>query len=329
MMTGSADLPARRPLGRSGLSTRPLALGGNVFGWTVDEDGSHAVLDRFIDAGFSLVDTADVYSKWVPGHAGGESETVIGNWLKRRGGRERILIATKVGGEIRPGKQGLSAAHIRDAVDASLQRLQTDYIDLYQAHYDDQAVGFDETLGEFARLIEEGKIRAIGLSNHSPARMQAAIEASRQYGLPRYETLQPLYNLHDRTEFEAGFAAICREQSIGVISFKALANGFLSGKYRSEEDLRSSSRPGANRKYMDARGFRILHALDQVASDTGARPAQIAIAWLIAQPLVTAPIAGANSVEQIDELIAAARLQLDANALALLDAASADDGAAA
>jgi aryl-alcohol dehydrogenase-like predicted oxidoreductase len=319
----------RRRLGRSQLQTLPLALGGNVFGWTADEKNSFAVLDRFVDAGFSLIDTADVYSKWVPGHAGGESESIIGRWLKSRGQRDRVLVATKVAGEIAPGRKGLSAQHVKAAVEDSLRRLQTDYIDLYQAHYDDPATGFDETLRAFGDLIAAGKVRAIGVSNHQPERIKAALEASRAHGLPRYETLQPLYNLYDREEFEQKYAPLCRAEGVGVINYYSLASGFLTGKYRTEQDVSASLRQRSNRKYMTARGFRILHALDAVAAQTGAKQAQIAIAWLIAQPDVTAPIASATSVQQVEELIAAARLSLDAEALALLNAASAYESTAA
>jgi aryl-alcohol dehydrogenase-like predicted oxidoreductase len=317
------DITQPRPLGRSQLLTLPLALGGNVFGWTADEKTSFEVLDRFVGAGFSLVDTADVYSKWVPGHVGGESESIIGQWLKRRGKRREVLIATKVGGEVAPGRKGLSAQHIKSAVEASLRRLQTDYIDLYQAHYEDASVGFEETLRAFGDLIAAGKVRAIGVSNHDVSRLKAGLEISKAHGLPRYETLQPLYNLYDRQEFEQTFAPLCRAEGIGVINYYSLASGFLTGKYRTEQDVSASARQRSNRKYMTERGFRILRALDAVAARTGAKPAQIAIAWLIAQPDVTAPIASATSVQQMDELIAAARLSLDDDAYSLLNAASA------
>jgi aryl-alcohol dehydrogenase-like predicted oxidoreductase len=316
-------MPQQRPLGRSGLRTLPLALGGNVFGWTADEKTSFAILDRFIDAGFSLLDTADVYSKWAPGNSGGESETIIGKWLQSRGRRERVLIATKLGGEMAPDRKGLSARHIRSAVEESLRRLQTDYIDLYQAHYDDPTVGFEETLGAFADLIAAGKVRAIGVSNHSVLRLRDALEAARKLGLPRYETLQPLYNLYDREEFEQSFAPVCRAEGLGVISFYALASGFLTGKYRTEQAVSASARQRSNRKYMNDRGFRILAALDEVAARTGARQAQIAIAWLISRSEVTAPIASATSVSQVEDLVSAVRLRLDQEAVALLDRASA------
>jgi aryl-alcohol dehydrogenase-like predicted oxidoreductase len=323
-MSENATMMQPRPLGRSGLATLPLAIGGNAMGWTADEQTSHAVLDHFIGAGFSLVDTADVYSKWVPGHVGGESETIIGRWLhKNRDKRDRVLVATKLGGEMGPGRKGLSAQYIKSAVEDSLRRLQTDYIDLYQAHYDDAAVGFDETLRAFGDLIAAGKVRAIGVSNHDLARFKAVLEFSKAHGLPRYETLQPLYNLYDRQDFEQNFAPVCRAEGVGVISFYALASGFLTGKYRTEQDVSASARQRSNRKYMNERGFRILAALDAVAARTGVKQAQVAIAWLVAQPDVTAPIASATSVAQVRELIDAVRLQLDADALALLNTASA------
>jgi len=318
-----------RPLGRSGLQTLPLAMGGNAFGWTADEKASHAVLDAFVAAGFSLIDTADVYSKWVPGNVGGESETIIGTWLKSRGQRDRVLVATKVAGEMAPGRKGLSANHIKSAVEDSLRRLQTDYIDLYQAHYSDESVPYEETLGAFDDLITAGKVRAIGVSNHDASQLKLALIASTRHALPRYETLQPLYNLHDRAEFEQTYAPLCRAEGIGVVSYYALASGFLTGKYRTEADIKASKRQRSNSKYMTERGFRILSALDTVAARTNAKQAQIAIAWLLAQPDVTAPIASATSPTQVEELAAAVRLSLDAECLALLNVASAYDGEAA
>jgi aryl-alcohol dehydrogenase-like predicted oxidoreductase len=311
-----------RPLGRSGLQTLPLALGGNVFGWTADEETSFAVLDRFTGAGFTLIDTADVYSKFVPGHVGGESETVIGRWLKSRGGRDKVLVATKVGGEMPAGK-GLSAKHVKAAVEASLMRLQTDYIDLYQSHFDDPNTPFDETLRAYGDLIAEGKVRAIGLSNHDVDRFRAALAVAKAEGLPRYETLQPLYNLYDREVFETQYAPVCRAEGVGVINFYALASGFLTGKYRNQDEVDAGSRKRSNSKYLTDRGFRILAAMDEVSARTGATLAQIAVAWLIAQPVVTAPIASATSVNQVEQLIAATRLTLDAEAMKLLDEASA------
>lgn len=313
-----------RPLGRSGLSTRPLSLGGNVFGWTADEKTSFAVLDRFIDAGFSLVDTADGYSRWVPGHDGGESETIIGKWLKQSGKRDHVLIATKLGNEM-PGvsKGGLSAAYVKSAAEASLKRLQTDYIDLYQAHVPDPNTPHEETLAAMADLIKEGKVRAIGSSNFNPAQVKDSLEAARKHGLPRYETFQPLYNLYDRDGFERQFAQLCVAEEIGVIPYYALASGFLTGKYRKEADVNAAARAHSNGKYMTERGFRILAAMDQASARIGANLAQIAVAWLIAQPAVTAPIASATSIAQLEDLLAATRLKLDAETLAALNDASA------
>jgi aryl-alcohol dehydrogenase-like predicted oxidoreductase len=313
-----------RPLGRSGLQVAPLALGGNVFDWTADEAASFAVLDAFVDAGFNLIDTADVYSAWVPGHGGGESETVIGKWLRKSGKRDRVVLATKVGKPMGDGGKGLSAAYIRRAVDASLRRLQTDRIDLYQSHEDDASVTFDETLGAFAELIASGKVRAIGASNYGAKRLAEALDASRRLGLPRYETLQPLYNLYDRAPYEAELEPLARAQGLGVINFYGLASGFLTGKYRSEADLAKSARGGAVRKYLNARGLRILSALDEVAGRIAATPAQVALAWQMARPGITAPIASATSVAQLRELLRAAELELDAAAIDALDRASAD-----
>ncbi|HEY5365821.1 MAG TPA: aldo/keto reductase [Casimicrobiaceae bacterium] len=314
-----------RTLGSSGMRTAPLAFGGNVFGWTVDERGSHALLDAFVGAGFNLVDTADVYSKWAPGHAGGESETIIGRWLAKRGRRDDVLIATKLGKPMGENQRGLSAAYIVRAVDASLTRLKTDYIDLYQAHDFDAETPLEETLGAFARLIEQGKVRAIGASNHTPAQLAAALDTSTRLGLPRYATLQPLYNLYDRAGFEGELAELCTREGVGVISFYALASGFLTGKYRDKADLAASARATSNARYLNPRGLRILAALDEVAARYRVKPAQVAIAWLVAQPSLTAPIASATSLAQLDELISATRLALDADALSLLDRASRAD----
>jgi len=312
-----------RELGRSGLQVSPLAFGGNVFGWTVDEAQSFRLLDAWLDAGFNFVDTADVYSSWVPGHVGGESETIIGKWLRQSGKRNRIVLATKVGKPMGEGKVGLSAAYIREAVDASLMRLKTDHIDLYQSHDDDAGTPLEETMEAFAGLIKAGKVRAIGASNYSAPRLAEALDVSERLGLPRYESLQPLYNLYDRAVFEDALAPLCLERGVGVINFYALAAGFLTGKYRSEADAGKSAR-GANttKKYLNARGLRILDALDAVAATHGATPAQVAIAWQIAQPAVTAPIASATSIAQLDDLTKAALLKLDDAALASLTEAS-------
>ncbi|NRF70421.1 aldo/keto reductase [Aquincola sp. S2] len=312
-----------RPLGRSGLHTAPLAFGGNVFGWTADEATSFWLLDAFVDAGFNLIDTADVYSRWAPGHTGGESEAVIGRWLKQSGKRDKVLIATKVGKDMGDGKIGLSRKYIRQAVDDSLRRLQTERIDLYQSHDDDTATPLEETLTAYAELIAEGKVRAIGASNYTAARLAEALALSEHHGLPRYETLQPLYNLCDRAAFEAELRPLCVQHEIGVINFFGLARGFLTGKYRSETDLAKSPRgAGVKAAYFNERGWRILAALDQAAERLDATPAQVALAWQLAQPGITAPIASATSLAQWAELAPAATLQLDAAALHGLTEAS-------
>jgi aryl-alcohol dehydrogenase-like predicted oxidoreductase len=313
----------KRPLGRSGMTVAPLCFGGNVFGWTADEATSFSLLDAFVAAGFDFIDTANVYSRWVPGHQGGESETVIGKWLRRSGARDKVVIATKVGMDMGPAGKGLSAAHIKAACDQSLKRLQTDRIDLYYAHTDDRSVPLEETLGAFADLVAAGKVRAIGASNYEASRLREALKTSRRLGLPRYEVLQPEYNLYARRGFEAELQALCREEGVGVAPYYALASGFLTGKYRSEADFGKSPRGGRMAAYLDERGRAILAALDEVAQATGATPARVAIAWLMAQPGLTAPIASATSLAQLDELVAAARLSLDADAMARLDAASA------
>ena len=311
-----------RQLGRSPLSIAPLAFGGNVFGWSADEARSFELLDAFVDAGFNLIDTADVYSAWAPGNRGGESETIIGKWLKRSGKRDKVLIATKVAKwDQHPG---LSPMNIQQAVEASLKRLQVEQIDLYQAHEDDASVPLHETLGEFARLIEQGKVRAIGASNYSADRFAEALQVSEQYGLPRYESMQPEYNLVSRAGYEKGLEPICRGEQIGVIGYYSLASGFLTGKYRSEADLaKSSARGGAVKKYLNKRGLGILAAVDQIAAAHGATPAQVALAWLIARPGVTAPIVSATSVEQLKDVLGAATLALSASEIAQLDGVSA------
>ncbi len=311
-----------RQLGRSELRVAPLCFGGNVFGWTADEATSFRLLDRFVDAGLNFLDTADVYSVWVPGHVGGESETIIGNWLKRRRGRDKVVIATKVGAEMAADRKGLSPSWIRSSVEQSLRRLQTDHVDLYQSHYDDPATPIEETLGAYAELIAAGKVRAIGASNFTAARLRQSVEVSEQARLPRYESLQPEYNLYDRAGYEAELEPLCRELGIGVITYFSLARGFLSGKYRSAADLGQSPRGGGIDKYLDARGQRILAALDEVAARFAATPAQVALAWLIARPGITAPIASATSLAQLEDMIAATRLALDVAVISCLDAAS-------
>jgi len=313
----------KRKLGRSGIEVPPVIFGGNVFGWTVDRATGFRLLDALVDAGLNAIDTADVYSAWAPGHQGGESETLIGEWLKARGRRQEVVILTKCGMEMPGQGKGLSPAWIAQAVEASLRRLNTDVIDLYQAHRDDESTPIEETLGAFARLIEQGKVRAIGASNYSAPRLKAALEASAKHGLPRYESLQPHYNLMER-QVEADLLPLCREQEIGVIPYYALAAGFLTGKYRSEADLSKSVRGARSvAKYLDARGMRVLAALDAVAARLSATPAQVALAWQIARPGITAPIASATSLEQLQDLEKAARLQLDREAMEALDAASA------
>lgn len=313
-----------RPLGRSGLAVPPLCFGGNVFGWTVDEALSHRLLDVLLEAGLTFIDTADVYSSWAPGNRGGESETIIGSWLKARGCRDRIVLATKVGSEMGPGRKGLKAAYIAEAVEASLRRLQTDVIDLYQSHWDDPSTPFEETLGAYQRLIEQGKVRAIGASNLNAARLREALDTSARTGLPRYETLQPEYNLYQRSGYEAELEPLCRAEGLGVISYFSLASGFLSGKYRSAADAGKSARgKGVVDKYLTPRGLRILAALDTVAAETSTSQTSVALAWLIARPGLTAPIASATSPEQLQALVAATTLTLDPAALRRLDDASA------
>lgn len=315
-----------RPLGRSGLQVAPLAFGGNVFGWSADEATSFSLLDAFVDAGFNLVDTADVYSRWVPGHSGGESETVIGRWLRKSGKRHSVVIATKVGMDMGNGNKGLSRQHIARSIDASLKRLQTDHVDLYQSHADDAETSFEETFEAYAKLVEAGKVRVIGASNHEADRLAAALDVSERDGLPRYESLQPHYNLVERARFEAALEPLCRERGIGVINYYGLASGFLSAKYRSEADLDKSKARGASvRKYLDPKGLRVVDALRDVAGRHGVSPATVAIAWLIARPSITAPIASATSVAQLHELLDAATLQLDSDAIGQLDAASATE----
>ncbi|HWP13884.1 MAG TPA: aldo/keto reductase [Ramlibacter sp.] len=317
-----------RALGRSTLMVSPLCFGGNVLGWTADERMSFSLLDAWLDAGFNFIDTADVYSRWAPGHAGGESETVIGRWLRQGGRRDKVVLATKVGLDMGDGKVGLKPARIRQAAEDSLRRLRTDCIDLYQAHKDDADTPLEATLETFAALIDAGKVRVIGASNYSAARLGQALDASRRLGLPRYESLQPLYNLYDRAVFEQELQPLCLEHGLGVINYYALAAGFLSGKYRSPEDARKSAR-GANTvsKYLNARGLRILGALDEAAQRAGTTPAQVAVAWAMAQPGITSPIASATSLAQLDDLVRASRLTLDADTLALLARASAPEQA--
>ncbi|MCF7752254.1 aldo/keto reductase [Bacillus subtilis subsp. subtilis] len=317
-------MTASRELGRSGLAVQPIAFGGNVFGWSADEKTSFALLDAFVDAGFNLVDTADAYSAWVPGNSGGESETILGRWLKHSGKRDKVVLATKVAKWAE--RPGLSADNIAAAVEDSLRRLQTDVIDLYQAHEDDESTPLETTLAAFGRLIEQGKVRAIGASNYSARRLRDALKVSEDYKLPRYETLQPEYNLYDRAGYEAALEPLVREHNVGVISYYSLASGFLSGKYRSAGDAAKSSARGKSvvDKYLNPRGLRILTALDDIAGKHGATASQVALAWLIARPGITAPIVSATSVTQLKDVLAAAQVALSAGDVAQLDAASAD-----
>ena len=313
----------KRKLGKSGLEVAPFALGGNVFGWTADEATSFKILDAFVGHGFNLIDTADTYSRWVPGNHGGESETIIGKWLKQRGTRNKVVIATKVGMEMGPDKKGLSKAYIQREVEDSLKRLQTDYIDLYQSHADDAATPPEETLETYAQLVKQGKVRVIGASNFSAERLAQSLQVSDSHSYPRYESLQPHYNLYERSEYESKLEPLCREKGIGVISYFSLARGFLTGKYRADADLSKSPRGGGVKTYLNERGMRILDALDKVAKQFRSTPARVSLAWLIARPSVTAPIASATSVEQLDDLAGAATLELDAASIGLLNQASA------
>jgi len=312
----------KRPLGRSGISVAPLAFGGNVFGWTADEAASFRLLDAFVDAGFDLIDTADVYSFWVPGNKGGESESIIGRWLARTGKRDKVVLATKLGMDAGDGRRGLSKARVAEAVEGSLRRLRTDRIDLYQSHVDDAATPLAETLEGYAALIKAGKVRAIGASNHSAARLREALDLSESRGLPRYDALQPWYNLCDRADFEAELAPLCRARGVAAIPYFGLASGFLTGKYRSAADIEGRPRAERLRRYMNERCWRVLAALDEAAREAGVTPAQAALAWLMAKAAVTAPIASATSVAQLTELMAAPRVVLSPAALARLDAAS-------
>lgn len=313
----------RRPLGRTGFNIAPLVLGGNVFGWTCDAVQSFRVLDAFVARGFNLIDTADVYSRWVPGNRGGESESIIGEWIRRRGHHDDVLIATKVGSDMGLGHVCLKREHILAAVEDSLRRLRIDRIDLYQSHWVDKDTPVEETLAAFQTLIEQGKVRAIGASNHRTPRLLEALEVARLHGLPTYQTLQPPYNLMQRTEFEGELQALCQSENIGVISYYGLASGFLTGKYRSAADAASRARGEAVQAHLAApQAGTVLAAIDQAAEKHAATPAQVALAWIMAQPGITAPIASATSVAQLEELAGAATLALDSDDLAALDAAS-------
>lgn len=311
-----------RPLGQSGLRTAPIIFGGNVFGWTLDERGSFEMLDACLEAGLNTVDTADMYSRWAPGHVGGESETVLGKYFKARGNRERFVLATKVGKDMGDGRKGLSKAYILQAAEDSLRRLQTDYIDLYLSHEDDEDTPLEETLEAYQRLIEQGKVRAIGASNYRGERLEQALQLAEENDLPRYEVLQPAYNLYDREDFERDLSPVCTRHGVAVTPYFALASGFLTGKYRIWEEARSSARERFLGKYFDDRGMRILAALNEVAEAHGTTQAAVALAWLLSRSEVTAPIASATSRSQLDQIIAAPRLELDSVSMEALDRAS-------
>ena len=312
----------KRQLGESSLHVTPITFGSNVFGWTADEKTSFALMDGFVGAGFNFIDTADAYSRWHPGNSGGESETIIGNWLKARGGRDKVIIATKLGTEMAPGKKGLSRQYMLQAVEDSLRRLQTDYIDLYQSHRDDPDTPIEETLSAYAELIKAGKVREIGASNFSADRLAESLKISTEKGLPRYQSLQPLYSLVERGEFEGALEDLCLREKVGVIGFYSLASGFLTGKYRSQADTVGRARGSRVEKYMNDYGFGVVAALDDVSKRYNAKPVQIALAWLIARPSMTAPIASATNLDQLAELLKAAEISLDAAAIQQIDAAS-------
>ena len=312
-----------RKLGNSPIEIAPLALGGNVFGWTIDPPTSFQILDAFVDAGFTFIDTADIYSAWASGNKGGESETIIGNWLKQTGKRSRVVIATKVGMEMGPQDKGLSKAYILRAVEASLKRLQTDHIDLYQSHRDDPSTPLDETLEAYAQIVKEGKVRVIGASNFTRDRLAEALRLSEENAWPRYESLQPNYNLYDRADFETNLEPLCLSSDVGVIPYYSLASGFLTGKYRSERDTVGAKRGQGIKKFLNDRGFRILDALDSVAKDYHSNPTRVALAWLMARPSITAPLASATSLEQLKDLTEAVHLKLSPAAISHLDGASA------
>jgi len=312
-----------RTLGTSHLQVVPLMLGGNVFGWTVDAPTSFSILDAFVDRGFNFIDTADVYSRWLPGNHGGESETILGEWFKKSGKRDKVVLATKVGMDMGDGKQGLRKKYILEAVEASLKRLQTDHIELYQSHKDDEATPLQETLEAYQQLIQQGKVRLIGASNYKGDRLTQAIELARKHNLPVYQTLQPEYNLYDRQAYEQDLAPVAKKFNLGVIPYFSLASGFLTGKYKTLADTKGKNRGSRVEKYFDERGEKILKTLAEVAQDSNAKQASVALAWLLAQPTITAPIASATSTDQLESLFAAVDLKLDSAALDKLNQASA------
>jgi aryl-alcohol dehydrogenase-like predicted oxidoreductase len=311
----------KRILGKTDLNIAPIVFGGNVFGWTIDEQKSFEILNQFVESGFNFIDTADVYSRWVPGNKGGESETIIGNWLKKHNKRHDVIIATKVGADMGQGKS-LKKDYIINEVEHSLSRLQTDYIDLYFSHYDDENTPVEETLSAYETLIKAGKVRWIGASNFSADRLKESLVYSTEHNLPRYEVYQPGYNLYDKEEFEQEHEKICLDYGLGVVSYYSLASGFLTGKYRSEDDLKKSQRGGGVKKFLNERGFRILDALDKVAETHHTEPASVALAWLIYHPSITAPIASVTDLRQLKSFTDAANLKLSPEDISLLDKAS-------
>lgn len=311
-----------RSLGHTDLNVVPLAFGGNVFGWTVDASASFLLLDAFVDRGFNFIDTADVYSRWLPGNKGGESETILGEWFMRSGKRDKVVLATKVGMDMGGGKKGLSKRYILEEVEASLKRLRTDRIDLYQSHQEDESTPIAETLEAYQQLIQEGKVRVIGASNYKGARLVEAIECGTQKDLPVYQTLQPEYNLYSRRQYETDLAPVAQKYGVGVITYFSLASGFLTGKYKNADDAKGANRESRVRKYFDDRGKKILKTLDEVSQQTGAPQAAISLAWLLAQPTVTAPIASATSTKQLETLFSAIDLKLSEEQLKLLNEAS-------
>ncbi|PZR23795.1 MAG: alcohol dehydrogenase [Flavobacterium psychrophilum] len=313
----------KRQLGNTGLHVYPITFGGNVFGWTIDEKKSFEILDAFTGAWFNFIDTADVYSRWVPGNEGGESEIIIGKWMKAQGNRDKLIIATKVGSDMGSGKKDLSKKYILKAAEDSLKRLQTDYIDLYQTHWDDPTTPIEETLEAYAQLIKEGKVRHIGASNLTADRLKDSLQIAFANGLPAYETFQPHYNLYERAAFEDGLEPVCLGNNLGVLNYYSLASGFLTGKYRSEADLGKSQRGGGVAQYLNERGFKILDALDKVAAELNSTPATVALAWLIHRPSVTAPIVSATSINQLDSIIKAPDLKITNDQIELLTKASA------
>lgn len=313
----------KRQLGNTDLYVYPITLGGNVFGWTIDEKKSFEILDGFTGAGFNFIDTADVYSRWAEGNKGGESETIIGNWMKKNKNRDKVIIATKVGSDMGGGKKGLKKKYILQAAEDSLKRLQTDYIDLYQTHFDDESTPVEETLEAYQQLIQEGKVRHIGASNLTAERLKESLQVAQENGLPLYETFQPHYNLYEREAFENGLEPVCLGNSLGVLNYYSLASGFLTGKYRSKADLDKSQRGSGVAKYLDERGFKILAALDEVAKTLNTTQATVALAWLIHRPSVTAPIVSATGIKQLESIIAAPELEITAHEIELLTQESA------